>query len=798
MPSSNFQILLRILWRNRFTTFINVFGLAIGLCACLLIYIFIDNELGYDQHHSKKDRIYRISSEITLSNQTDRFGYSSFMFSPTVKKDYPEIEEAIRVMPVRKQTMWVENQPFQFENNFMSDPGFFHVFDYQFLEGNPELALVEPGSAVINTTVAKTLFGVERNVLGKVIQYARRSYKVTGVVEDQPNNSHLYFNTLLSINSISPQLEQQLTNDWFYMMQTNYILFRKAENAQGFEQKLVQFKEKHINPWLKENALQANLKYYLEPLTSIHLSDKFQDGYSKTGNPSYLYIFGCVAIFILLIACINYLNMATATASKRAKEIGIRKTSGADSGVLFWQFIGESGLIALAAILIALILVFVSIPYFNTLADKPLSFPINGKILLVLLLFLGFIGFAAGAYPAFYLSRLQPLAVLKSQKAKVGSGQWLRQILVGFQFFISVGFILCTIVVFSQLYFLKNTDTGFDKDQILVLRVPGNDSSLVSQFEVVKQELLQNPNISKMAGSSALPGELSGQLFHFIEMADHQKVEKTINIMQVSHDFVDMLGLKVVMGRNFSRSFKTDDTAAFLINEAAMQQFGWKDPFSPSISNGFGYNGHVVGVVKNFHYASLQSPIEPLVMVLDRKINGNLLLKIKAGKAAETVAFVEQIWKKYSRKFPTEYFFLDENFNKYYRKEEKMMTLFGWFSLLNIFISCLGLYALITFSLEQKVKEIGIRKVLGASLSNLVFVTSKDFFRLIGIAALLSLPVAAWAMHRWLEDFASGISLEWWMFLGSLVLVLLISSLTMLAKIFPAAQANPTDSLRTE
>jgi len=794
----SFTILIRVLWRNRFTTFINVLGLATGLAACLLIYIFVDNELSYDRHHTKGDRIYRVSGEINMTNQTDKFGLSSFMFSPTIKKEYPEIEEAVRVMPVRKQTMWVDNVPFQFEHNFMSDQGFFHIFDYQFLEGNPATALKDPGSAVITDEIAIKLFGKSKGVLGKTIQYTRRPYQVTGVVKDVKNNSHLYFHTMLSINSISPQLEAQLTNDWFYMMQTNYILFRHVGDRQGFDQKLEQFTKKFIDPWLKENQLQASLKYHLEPLSKLHLYSEFLSPYAQTSHANYLYIFTCVAVFILLIACINYVNLATATASSRAKEIGIRKTAGATSGSLFRQFMAESAVISLVAILLALLLTWLAIPYFNMLADKALPFPMSLSICFVLFLFFLITGVGAGAYPAFFLSRLQPIAILKSQKAKVGSGHLFRQFLVGFQFFVSVGFILCTVVVFAQLHFLKNTDMGFDKNQVMVVRVPGNDTSFVGQFEVVKQELLQNPNIIKIAGSSAIPGELSGQLFHFIETADHEKVEKSINLMMVSHDFVDIMGLKMKMGRNFSKDITADDSAAFIINETAMKAFGWKDPFSPSISNGFGYSGHVVGVVKDFNYASLQSEIEPLIMVLDRKINGNLLLKIKPGKEAETVAFVENTWKKYSRRYPTEYFFLDDNFNKYYQKEEKMMTLFGWLSALNILIASLGLYALITFSLEQKVKEIGIRKVLGASIANIIFVSSKGYFKLISIATLVSCPIAAWAMHKWLQDFANRIGLNGSMFLVTILLVFLISGFTLLTKIIPAAQANPVKSLRTE
>lgn len=792
------SILFRILWRNRFTTAINILGLATGLAACLLIYLFIDNELSYDRCHSKSERIYRVSSEMKLSNQTDKFGYSSFNFGPYIKKEYPQIEEAVRVMPLRKQTTWVDQQPFQFEDNLMADPGFFQVFDYEFLEGNPKSCLTEPGSAVITDKVSRQLFGNQASALGKVLQFSRRPYKITGVVRDRVNQSHLHFNTLLSLNSIPPQLEQTLSFDWFYMMQTTYLLFRTVEDGQNFTPRLREFESKFIAPWLKQNNLQASLKYHLEPLRSIHLESEFMADYADQSNTRYLRIFGWVAVFVLVIACINYLNMATATASKRAKEIGIRKTSGARAGSLFWQFLSESGITVSLSVLLGLGMAKLLLPLFNQLAAKQLEIPLNWHMLGVLVLFWLVTGLAAGAYPAFYLSSLRPLQVLKSQKAKVGSGHWLRKGLVVFQFFISAGFIVCTLVVVSQLHFMKNADLGFQKEQILVMKVPTSDSSFVNQFDVVKAELQQNPDILKVAGTSSIPGQGSGIILHFVRNAEGQVQEKSFPIMTVSHDFLDLMGIKLVKGRNFSRDYPTDDTAAFIANEALVRSIGWPDPFANHIENGLGYSGNLVGVVKDFHFSGLQSPIEPVIMMLDRKLGGYLLIKIRPGKEASTLAFAESVWKKFSRRYPVESFFLDDNFNKQYQTEEKMGTLFYWFSGLSILISCLGLFALVTFSLEQRVKEIGIRKVLGANLQQIMLVVSSDFLKLIGMAMVLAFPVAAWSMHHWLEDFAHRVELNFWIFAGALVLVLLISVITLLLKILPAAQANPTQALRTE
>jgi putative ABC transport system permease protein len=788
---------LRILWRNRFTTFINITGLSVGIASCLLIYMYMQNEMSYDQQHHNKKRIYRVVSDLNIGEE-EKSGMSSFALSATLKQDYPEVEEAIRVMPVGKQTMWVDDRPFQFTDNLMSDTAFFKLFDYDFVLGDPNTALREPQSVVITDEVADKMFGSPADAFGKMIRYARQSYKVTGVVKDVKNNSHLYFNTLLSINSLPPQYEATLRRDWFYLAQTNYVLFRNESDTAVFEQKLAQLRDKYIVPWVQSLGSNAQVTFRLQSLTAIHLQTMYPATYAKTGNRSYIYIFSIVAVFILIIACINYINLATATASKRAKEIGIRKTAGADARSLFRQFVSESLFTALLAIMLALILVHLLLPFFNNLTDKSLTVPYSFALSLVLLFLLLFIGVVAGAYPAFYLSRLQPALVLKAGKIPGGSASWLRKSLVVLQFFISVSFIVCTIVVYSQMYFMKHADLGFNKEQMLVVNVPLPDTSFVNKYEVVRQQLAQNSDILKIAATGTVPGVPSGALIHQIEFPDHRIQEKAIDYMMVSHDLIDIMEMKLVAGRNFSRDFTTDDTAAFIVNEAALRVYGWKDPLNYTMENGFGYKGKIIGVVKDFHYKSLHQPVEPLVMMLDGRLQGYLLLRIRAGKEAETLAYVENTWKQYSHRYPMEYFFLDDNFDKLYRAEEKMMKVFTYFSIISIIISCLGLYALITFTLEQRVKEIGIRKVMGAGIFNIVLMMAKDFVVLVCVAIVIAFPVSWYFMHSWLQDFANRIDMVWWMFMLAAGISVLVAGITLSLKTLKAASANPVNSLRYE
>lgn len=769
-----------------------------GITSCLFIYLYVQNEWSYDTHHSKKERIFRLVSEMSMGGEEDKVGLSSYMLSPTLKEDYPEIEEAIRVLPAGEQTMWVDDKPFRFKDNLMSDTGFFRIFDYEFIEGDPQQALEKPKSVVITDKVSLQLFGTTSGVMGKLIKYARQTYTVTGVVKDVQNNSHLYFNTLLSLNSIQPQMENTLRNDWFYLAQTNYVLFKAETDTNGFDAKLAQFRDKHVTPWLKLVNTTGNITYHLQALTTIHFSNEYPATYTKSGNKLYTYIFSILALFILLIACFNYINLATAAAAKRSKEIAIKKTSGAQPWSLFVQFMTESMVVVIFAFILSIGCLYLFMPLFNQITGKSLT--VNWTLPLACILVLGSlgIGFIAGAFPAFYLSKLQPTLLLKSNKLPGALSSWLRKSLVTLQFAIAILFITSTFIIYTQMNYLKEADMGFDKKNLLVVNVPFPDTAFVNKFEVVKQQLLQHTDITHIALTNSIPGNPTGTLLHAIETPSHQTEEKAIHYMTVSSDFLPLLQIPVIEGRNFDPTIESDDTAAFIINEQAVKKFGWKQPLGYHLENGLGYKGKVIGVIRDFNYRSLHDPIEPLILMVGGKIQGNLLIKITPGKEKEVLAYTQQLWEKYSKRYPFDYYFVDDNFHKLYQNEERLMKLFSVFSVISLILSCLGLYALVTYSLEQKTKEIGIRKVMGATVWNIVFIMGKEFFTLFVIAAVFTVPLAYYYMSQWLQDFAHRVTLSPAPFAISLFGIAIICAITITLQTLKAASANPVNSLRYE
>jgi putative ABC transport system permease protein len=788
----------RILWYHRFFTFINIVGMLAGITSCLFIYLYVQNEWSYDTHHSKRNRVYRVVSELSLGGKEDKTGLSSFMLSPTLKEEYPEVQDAVRVMPIGEQTMWVDDKPFRFKDNLMSDAGFFNLFDYEFLEGDPNDALTNPQSVVITDEVALKLFGEKYHILGRVIRYSRQSYTITGVVKDIQNNSHLYFNTILSINSLQPQFENSLRNDWFYLAQTNYILFKEETNSNGFETKLAQFRDKHITPWLKQVNSEGNITFHLQPITSIHFSNEYPATYSKSGNKSYTYIFSFLAAFMLIIACFNYINLATAAAAKRSKEIAIKKTAGAQPSILFFQFMRESFIIIGIAILSSILCMYLLMPIFNQITNKSLGIVWSINFVLLLLLLLIVIGLIAGAFPAFYLSRLQPALLLKANKLPGGFSASFRKLLIVLQFVVAILFISCTSIIYAQMFHLKNTDMGFDKQNMMVVSVPFPDTAFVNKFEVIKHELSQNPNIKGIALTNSIPGNPIGTLIHNIETPSHQIEEKALNFMTVSSGFLPLLNIPITEGRNFDETIQSDDTAAFIVNEQAIKTFGWKNPLGYVMENGLGYKGKIVGVIQNFNYQSLHDPIQPLVLLLGGKIQGNLLIKIAEGKEDEVIPFTKHIWELYSKRYPFDYYFVDDNFNKLYQHEDRLMTLFSAFSIISLVISCLGLFAMVVYSLEQRTKEIGIRKVMGATEWNIITIIGKDFLLLFVIAFVIAIPLSMYVMTQWLNGFANRTEISPLLLIGVILSVGTISMLTLLIKTKKAASVNPVKSLRYE
>ncbi|HSI89645.1 MAG TPA: FtsX-like permease family protein, partial [Adhaeribacter sp.] len=515
-----------------------------------------------------------------------------------------------------------------------------------------------------------------------------------------PGHSHIKLNALLSLNTFDENVRSQLSNDWFRMSVMTYVLLHNTASKNDLEQSLASFNQQTIVPWIKENKMNASIRYYAQPLADIHLSSEFTYDLSPAGNKAYVYIFGFVAFFILLIACINYMNLATARSAKRAKEVGLRKVIGAHRSQLVKQFVGESVFITLLAILVALALVEVLLPYFNSLTEKQFSlrYFTNGPFLLVLLLIVLFVGLVGGSYPAFFLSGFKPVDVLKSDKGPRSSNALLRKALVVTQFTISLILIIGTIVVFSQMQFLKNNDLGFNKEHVVVIDIPGGDTTLVNKLNVIKHTFMQHPGIRNVSTTASIPGEKMARLLYLAEGANGNQQETTLSTMMVDYDFFDLMEIDMAQGRTFSRDLRTDDTSAFIINEAAAKFLGWTDPVGKPMEMGLGYSGKVIGVVKDFHYTSLHNKIEPLAIVLAPKTQGFLLVRVTPQNLPATLSYIEEKWQAFDPKHPMEYFFLDENFNKQYRAEEKMLTVFGYFAGLTILIACLGLFGLASFT----------------------------------------------------------------------------------------------------
>jgi putative ABC transport system permease protein len=797
MFQNYFKIALRSIMRQKGYSFITILGLTVGISSCLLVWLFISNELSYDKQHSKLDRLYRVTSKMTLSGQTTAMARSSWMISPTLKKDYPEIEEAVHLVPMQKQTAWYGEKVFQFEKTWFTEAGFFKMFDYSFLEGNPATALVEPYSVVITDEVAQKYFGTTQGVLGKMLQFSKLPYKITGVVKNVPNSSHLVWEMLLSSNSMPKPFVSQLEHDWFYMAQFNYILFKDASKRAGFEAKLEQVHEKYIIPFLRAEQVQGNVTYSLQAVSDIHFDTSLQFDSAEITNKSYLTILSLVGIFLLIVACINYMNLATARSMKRAKDVAVRKTIGAERIHLIWQFIGESVILTTIAVVLAVALAEVMLPMFNALTGKSLVIALTPQFLLLLVGLILFVGVAAGSYPALYLSGFQPVDVMKSIRAPKGSAAMVRRTLVVLQFSISVALIIATGVVYLQMRFMKDKDLGFTKEQTLVLKVPTQDSTVTQRLQLIKNEFLQNPSITKVAGTSSVPGTPFGQLLHFVQNGS-AKEERPLNTMVVDEDLLSMLEIKVLKGRGFAKEFPSDKERGFIVNEAAVRSFGWKNPLGMSIENGMGYSGEIIGVVKDFNFTSLHSPIEPLVILHTQQTPAFLMLKVRPENIAGTVAFVEERWRKFSTRYPMEYYFLDDHFNKQYRAEERLQTVFIYFASVTVLIACFGLFGLAAYSAEQRMKEIGIRKVLGASSASIITLLSRDFLKLVGIAIVVATPLAYWLSGKWLQDFAYRVELGVGVFAAAGALAVAIAFITVAGQAWRAARQNPVTSLRSE
>ena len=805
MFKNYFNIALRNLWKNKGISAINILGLSLGIATCLLILLFVQKELSYDRFNEKADRLYRITFEGKMQGGEIREASVMPPVAQTLKNDYPEVEEATRLQFSGTPRITYGDKIFT-DRLAYADSNFFQVFSLPLIKGNAATALAEPNTVIITTTLAEKYFG-DAEPIGKVITLKDRnaSLTVTGIIHEVPENSHFHADLFASMSGLAEARDQSWMTSNFY----TYVVLRKGSDPQQLESKFPAMIEKYIGPQLQQGMGLTfaefknkgnSLGFNLQPVTDIHLHSNLTGDMEAPGDIKYVYIFSAVAVFMLLIACINFMNLSTASASKRAKEIGVRKVLGSAKSQLIKQFLLESLFVTGIALLISIGLVYFLLPLFNQLTGQQLKFNLTDHpYTLPLLIGFGlFTGILAGSYPAFFLSSFQPVAVLKGKFSTGKKTSGLRSGLVVFQFIISISLIIGTTVVYKQLSFIRHKELGYNKDQVLVIE---QTNWLNANQDIFRSYLLQDPAVQSVSISGYLPaGNSNGN--NFILSADNnsQQLVKTLRY-DVDENYIPTLGISMVKGRNFSPGFGTD-SSGIIINEAAAKSFGWTDdPMTHTLSHlnndGSKQSYHVIGVVKDFHFRSLHESISPLVMVMGKDY-GTMIVKVKAADINALLGRIQAKWKGLHAEAPFAYSFLDDRFNNTYKAEQYIGRILGVFAGLTIFVACLGLFGLATFMAEQRTKEIGIRKVLGADVSGLVAMLSKDFLKLVLIAFIIASPIAWYVMNRWLQEFAYRISISVWVFAITAFLAAVITLLTVSFQALRSARANPVKSLRSE
>ena len=803
---------LKIAYRNlvkyKFISFINIFGLTVGLACCMLILTYIINELSYDKHHPNADRVYRVTRTF-LNPETRAVSLTlstiSPPFAPLLKNDFGEIEDLTRTLSNGTTPMIYKEKMFTESNVMFADDHFFNFFKADVVKGDPKKSLADPFSVMMTEEMARKYFGSE-DPMNKMIRINMGNYfdfKVSGVYKAFPSNMHFHPEIMISFATLNDSLiygVQNLRTNWGNNSFFTYIRLPNHYDPKKLEARFPAFVDKHMPSGPKYKPSQGTT-LGLQKLTDIHLRSHTDYEAEENGDIKRVYIFSAIALFILLIGCINYMNLSTSRSTLRAKEIGIRKVAGAERKEIVLQFLSESILVSYVSFVMAIVLTWLALPWLNKISGQQLTIDIllKWQIIVPLLLIPFVVGIISGIYPALFMSSFQPIKVLKGF-LKTGGGISFRKALVTLQFAISIILIIATGVVFWQMRYMQNKILGFDKEQIVTLPYT---TLLNDKYDAFRNELLSNASIKNVGRSSRIPtGRLLDAMGARMESADTlAPVNADIKYVAADQDFISTYGVKVVAGRNFSRDYSLD-TSAFLINEAAAKILGFKN-YEDAIGKNFGYGnrrGKLIGVFNDFHFESLHQKITPLVIFVPRGPGayGNISIKITGSNTSGVLDRIESTWKNFLPESPYQYTFLDENFARLYEAEQRQKTLLIIFASLAIFIACLGLFGLSAFAILQRLKEIGIRKVLGADMSTIVALLSKDFLKLVAFAAIPAFVVSWYFMNKWLEDFAYRISMPWWMFLTAGILAAVIALITISFQAIKAALTNPVKSLRTE
>lgn len=805
MIKNYFKIAWRNLLKHGIDSAINIFGLALGLSCFLLILLYVVDELSFDRFHKNADRIYRVDSDIKFGGNELKLAVCSDPMGATLKKDYPQVEEYARIYASNGAAYIKRNNELLLEEKIAyADSTFFNLFSFPELEGDITTALNEPNTVVISESGAKKYFGTS-NAINKTLEVDKTLYRITAVIKDMPQNAHFHFDLLLSMDNLDYQWGNYLSHNFH-----TYIMLKEGVDYREFEKNFDEVIEKYAlnqaRNFMEVKSLEEfrksgnRLNYSLMPLTDIHLhSDRFPE-LGINSNIQYVYIFGAAAFFILIIACINFINLSTARNANRAREVGIRKVLGTEKKDLISQFLLESTLIASISFVIAIGAVVLALPWFNNLSSKAITPPdlFNPGILPFLIMLPFVVGIIAGSYPAFFLSNFKPVEVLKG---KLGAGfkkSNLRSGLVVFQFFTSITLIIGTIIVYNQLRYIQTKNLGFNKDQVVMI---SGASALGNRAEAFKNEVVNLTGVKSGTVSVYLPGTTSRRDEPYSrETVMNPENALSMQSWSVDYDYVPTMELQIIKGRNFSKEFGSDSSAV-IINETAAKVLEFDDPIGKKIyrnkSSGSSTSFTIIGVVKDFNYESLRKNIYPLGLFLENN-NGRVSFKVSTDNIQGLIKQIEDKWNLMGTGLAFQYQFLDETFDNLYRTEQRVGEIAFAFAIIAVLIACLGLFGLVTYMAEQRTKEIGIRRVLGASTANVVLMLNSDFLKLVIIAAMVAFPVAWWAMSQWLKDFAYRTELHWTIFVLAGIMALAIAFLTMSLQSVRAAMANPIESLRNQ
>ncbi|MCF0073291.1 ABC transporter permease [Dyadobacter sp. CY261] len=777
---------------------LNIFGLGIGIAAVWLMVLYVADELSYDRFHAKADRVFRVTQEAQWATGSFRLAPTSAPFAQALQNEYPEIEKTVRISTEGGGKIRFGEKQVDAHDIYFTDASIFSVFSYPFLYGDPATALREPQKIVLTKTLATRIFGDASRAMGQTVFFSNDyPNTVTGVIEDAPVNSHLNFSALRS-------LPPDYTGGWQDGDIYTYLLLKEGTDARKLEAKFPSFYAKY----LQKQMDNANYHMALQPLTSIHLHSNLEYEMSTNGNINTVYIFSAIALLILIIACINYMNLYTARSLKRVREVGVRKAIGSQRLQLIGQFLTESFMMTFLAGLMGFLLAKAALPFFNDLAEKSLSLQFRNNDMATLGIaaaFLLLIGLLSGLYPALMLSGYRPVVALKGQLGSQSGGAGFRQSLVVFQFAATVVMIACSGIVYKQIRYVNHKDLGFNKDQVLTFHIDKNE--VRSQVGALKEKLEQNPVIeSAAAASNPIGGNFIGSAALFVE-TDNGEIPSTTQMTQrfmADADYLRTMEIKLLHGRDFVKNSPADLAGSVLVNEALVKKQGWANPIGKKMRYPADKDGNVkeltiVGVTSDFHIYSLQHKIEPLVIQLaPPSEQDNLYVRINPAKMSEALAYISSIYKGFDPEATPEFQFLDENFAKQYQAEQRQGNILLVFAILAVVIACLGLFGLAAFAAEARTKEIGVRKVLGASIQDVVLMLSRDFVKLVLIAIAIGTPIAAYAMHKWLQNFEYRETLSWWVFALAGVIAIVIALATVSSQALKSALTNPVKALRAE